>query len=127
MMSHVRLLGALLVCSLLGALRLLGEPEKPNVTAYGTIPVTFERNLGQAGANIEFLGHPNGGTVGLSAGKMIIEFQAAAGLPEERIGLALVGGNRHSRAEGLDPVSTRSNYFIGNDKTRWLTNIPHYG
>ena len=39
--------------------------------------------------------------------------------------LTLDGG--HACApQGLDPLPGRSNYFIGNDASRWRTNVPHF-
>jgi hypothetical protein len=40
--------------------------------------------------------------------------------------LRLVGASPHARAAGLDELPGTSNYFIGNDPQRWLTNIPNY-
>lgn len=40
--------------------------------------------------------------------------------------LKLVGANPHARAAGLDELPGRSNYFIGKDPQKWLTNVPNY-
>jgi hypothetical protein len=40
--------------------------------------------------------------------------------------LRLGGGNRLCRMEGLEKLPGISNYFIGNDPSKWRTNIPQY-
>jgi hypothetical protein len=40
--------------------------------------------------------------------------------------LRLVGGNRLCKVEGLEKLPGISNYFIGNDSSKWRTNIPQY-
>jgi len=40
--------------------------------------------------------------------------------------MKLVGANRSADIEGLEPLPGKSNYFIGNDPTKWHTDIPTY-
>jgi len=40
--------------------------------------------------------------------------------------MKLVGANRSAGIEGLEPLPGKSNYFIGNDPTKWHTDIPTY-
>jgi RHS repeat-associated protein len=44
----------------------------------------------------------------------------------EVLRMQLVGSNPAAQAVGLDQVETRTNYFIGNDPTKWHTDIPNY-
>ncbi len=37
-----------------------------------------------------------------------------------------VGANDHAQAQGVGLLSTNKNYFIGNEPTRWQTNVPSY-
>src|SRR5262249_1838747 len=39
---------------------------------------------------------------------------------------ALVGSDPSAPAAGLDPLPGQSNYFLGNDPSRWYTNIANY-
>jgi hypothetical protein len=41
--------------------------------------------------------------------------------------MQVVGANPLSQATGVDPLAGKSNYFIGNDPARWLTDIPNFG
>src|SRR5262249_50083828 len=39
----------------------------------------------------------------------------------------LVGADPRAQFEALEPQPGISNYFIGNDPSKWRTEIPHYG
>jgi hypothetical protein len=40
--------------------------------------------------------------------------------------MRLVGANTRAKVAGVDPLPGKTNYFIGNDPTKWRTNIPTY-
>ncbi|MFQ5695334.1 MAG: SBBP repeat-containing protein, partial [Terriglobia bacterium] len=40
--------------------------------------------------------------------------------------MKLVGANPAPRVTGLDPLPGKSNYFLGNDPSKWRTNVTHY-
>ena len=40
--------------------------------------------------------------------------------------MKLVGANPNPQVVGLDELPGKSNYFLGNDPSKWQTNIPHY-
>jgi hypothetical protein len=44
----------------------------------------------------------------------------------EILRLRLVGANPSPRVRGLDELPGKSNYFIGNDPSKWRTNVPTY-
>ncbi len=46
--------------------------------------------------------------------------------PQEVLRLRLEGGNRKSEFEAADELPGKSNYFIGNDHSKWHTDIAHY-
>ena len=39
----------------------------------------------------------------------------------------LVGANPRAQGVAEDALPGKSNYFIGNDRTKWRTDIPNYG
>jgi len=41
--------------------------------------------------------------------------------------MRLVGANPNAEARGLEELRGKSNYFIGNDPSKWRTNVPTYG
>jgi uncharacterized repeat protein (TIGR01451 family) len=40
--------------------------------------------------------------------------------------MQMAGANEHPRIEGEDLLSGKSNYFIGNDPSKWRTNVPQF-
>jgi photosystem II stability/assembly factor-like uncharacterized protein len=40
--------------------------------------------------------------------------------------MALIGANRRARMNGEDQLPTQTNYFIGNDASRWRTDVANY-
>ncbi len=41
--------------------------------------------------------------------------------------IRLAGADAGARAEGVEPQAARSSYFLGDNPSRWLTDVPHYG
>ena len=42
------------------------------------------------------------------------------------IGLKFIGARSTINVRGLDKLQSRSNYFIGNDSSKWHTNVANY-
>src|ERR1019366_8541833 len=40
--------------------------------------------------------------------------------------LRLAGANADSELEGLDPLAGKANYILGNDSSRWHTDVPTF-
>jgi hypothetical protein len=82
----------------------------------GNLPLSFERNVGQTDPAARFVAHTPG-----------VEFFFA---PSEIIcgdlRMKIMGGNPAPELTGIDLLPGRSNYFIGNDPTKWKTDVPHY-
>ena len=88
---------------------------------YGNLPLAFEQNQGQTDGRVQFLARTGRDTLFL----MSTESTLCSGSDAFRT--QLIGANRKSRAEASEPQIGRSNYFIGNDVSKWHTAIPHYG
>src|SRR5262249_54600967 len=43
------------------------------------------------------------------------------------VSIQLVGANGSAAPTALDPLASKSNYFVGNSPAQWLTNIAQYG
>ena len=41
--------------------------------------------------------------------------------------LALVGADARAKATALEPFASKSNYFIGADRSAWRTGVAQYG
>jgi hypothetical protein len=92
---------------------------------YGSVPLHFEPNRGQAPAEATFVSRgagyslyltPSGPTLRLSAGDA-----AAATLT-----MRFAGGNPVAEIAGLEPLPGRANYFRGSDPSKWLAGVPTF-
>ena len=125
----------------------LGAARARLLSSYGKLPLTFEQNLGQTDSRVRFLAHGDGYALFLTEQEAVLRLDApiardtrvtktpapgpADASPRAQsssavVRLALAGSNPNSLVEGLDLQPGRSNYFIGNDSTKWLRGVPHY-
>ncbi len=74
----------------------------------------LNRPLAESGVRAHVIGPPDMGL--MTRGLM----------QEDVVRLGYVGANPHPRVVGLDRLPGVSNYFIGNDRTKWRTNVPGY-
>lgn len=110
--------------------------------AYGQVPLTFEANAGQTDPQVAFLARGAGYALFLTPGEAVLSLRPSApsGKPAGPnraqvaeasspavLRLRCRGANPSPRVTGLDPQAARSNYFIGNDRSRWRTGVPHFG
>ena len=52
--------------------------------------------------------------------------RASGELSQMAIKASFVGANPNPEVAGLSKLGHKSNYFLGNDKSRWQTNVPNY-
>ncbi len=100
--------------------------------SYVALPQSFEPNRGQARRGIDFISHGPGYAFSLAPNEADLQFIATEpGTPslkqERTLRIKLQGANSHARAQGREAQSGRSNYFIGNNREAWQTDIPQYG
>jgi hypothetical protein len=117
-----------------------GAQASPN---YGRMPLTFEPSQGQTDPQVKFLSRGKGYTAFLMAGGMVLSLRAsevgsADTIPNNRIPaqkhassrilrFTLVGASVNATIVGEDRQPGHVNYFIGNDKSKWHTNVPTFG
>jgi len=101
-------------------------------------PLTFELNQGQTGPQVNFLSRSTGYTAFLTVDGIVLTLRPSqASAPGKShpasthaapavVRMKLVGSNP-SVAIGEDPKPGKVNYFIGNDRSKWHTNVPTYG
>lgn len=107
--------------------------------SYSRLPLTFEANQGQANPEVKFLSRGRGYTASLTAGGIVLSLRPAEVTPpgsdplsrskrsSDTLQFNLVGAAPNPVVIGEDPQPGRVNYFIGNDKSKWRTNVPTYG
>src|SRR5262249_40409913 len=124
---------------------------------YGKVPLTFEQNVGQTDSRVDFIARTSSGTVFLTPTAAVFAIQQSAvsvqrsGEIDRRAGgvnrletsrfqgvdtprspgvalyMQLVGANSAAQPAGLDALPGKANYFIGNDPTKWHTDISTFG
>jgi hypothetical protein len=94
-------------------------------SAYAQLPMSFELNQGQTDAQVNFLSRGMGYTLFLTPVEAVLALQQDAG-GSDVVHMDLVGGNPAAAAVGLDELPGHSNYLLGNDPSRWRTDVPNY-
>jgi Beta-propeller repeat len=107
------------------------------------VPFYFEPNVGQTAQRVRFLSRLGGFRLFLTPTGSVVKLDQP--LPAHRrtiaktsrmwrsiahrsatVSFTFDGGNSSPRIEGLDRLSARVNYFIGNDPKKWHTRVPTY-
>src|SRR5580700_5526470 len=118
---------------------------KPSIL-FANPPLSFEANLGQAPAPVQFLANGHGYALSLLPDEAVLNLSsptlpARGPLPhktislpprekfrvtESKLHLKLAGGNVNAAISASQELSEKSFYFIGNDSQKWQTRIPNY-
>ena len=95
---------------------------------YGSLPLSFEANRGQAEKNVHFLSRGNGYTLFLTPAETVLTLRRPSGRTSNDavLRMRLAGANPSPRIVGAEELSARSSYFVGNDPGRWRNAIPNY-
>jgi hypothetical protein len=109
---------------------LAAEPTSsaaPHASIAG-LPLNFERNLGQAPEQVQYLAHGPAYAIAITeqGAALTLGKDARASESPQVVRLRVRGANDASIPVAEDPLPGRVNYFIGNDSSRWRTNIPTY-
>src|SRR6185369_12103463 len=103
---------------------------------YGSVPLHFEPNRGQAPAEATFVSRgsgyslyltPSGPTLSLTAGGSAAPDAGAR--PEAAtatLTMRFAGGSPLPEISGLEPLRGRVNYFCGSDPSKWLVDVPTF-
>jgi hypothetical protein len=114
--------------------------------SYGKLPLSFEANHGQMDAQVKFLSRTGGYTLFLTGeeavlelrgkkassnkGKIVSAAHASQSVAEPKGGgvlrMKLRNANPAAAVTGVDELAGTSNYFVGNDPTKWRNNVPTY-
>jgi uncharacterized protein (TIGR03437 family) len=93
---------------------------------YGRLPLSFEANQGQAAAPVKFLSRGSNYNLLLSETEAALQLHTRATEQAASIKLKLVGANTQPQLGGLEPLSGKVNYLLGNNPQQWRTNVPTY-
>jgi hypothetical protein len=122
----IGILGALAACPFAIGEPLNVAPQTATMKRLGEMPIAFEPNRGQAPPDVQFLSR------GLRHDLLFTGQGARLDVPGRRsgsissLGIVFVNANTDIRMAGLNTLGYRSSYFIGNDRTKWVNDLPNF-
>ncbi len=105
------------------------------VQNYGKLPLSFEMNRGQTDDRVQFISRGSAYSLFLERNESVLVLRggstpdsdlAESSIPARALRMQLVGGNPSTNVRGIEELPGKSNYFIGNDPSKWLTNFANY-
>ncbi|MEO8433995.1 MAG: PQQ-dependent sugar dehydrogenase [Pyrinomonadaceae bacterium] len=86
------------------------------------LPLSFEANQGQADQRVKFLCRTGGYSLFLTSAEAVIgSAQGRSGMT-----LKLRGANPNAGVKGIEQLPERRNYLIGNNPSKWQTDVPTF-
>jgi len=115
--------------------------------AYGKLPLSFEPNQGQTDPQVQYFSHGNGYHLYITSGEAVLVLRQpspasstpvsrginkklkpgsppTAAAPRQMLRMKLSGAQ--AIFKGQDALPGVSNYLIGNDRSKWRTQVPQY-
>lgn len=115
---------------------LIRKPFEPNSKVdtaavrelYGKLPMAFEKNRGQAGADIDYIARGHGYRVRLKSTEVIVDLMPHSGKPATHgaIHMRFVGARPDATASSIAPLPGKTNYFKETSASTHHTNIDNY-
>jgi len=142
--ERFRLSPAIFLLALSAGISFAQPPSVVNRTKvnanYGKLPLSFEANQGQTNPSVRFASRGEGYSLFLtdSAAELTLSKEdphaatyaadkhSKLNLKADVIRMELAGELPGVKPVGADPLAGKVNYFIGNDASRWHSNIPTY-
>jgi uncharacterized membrane protein YdjX (TVP38/TMEM64 family) len=123
-----RSLSIFFACVVLGVFPLMAAKQPPAAKlaagAFAKLPLTFEANHGQFDAPVRFLSRTPRYTMFLTPNETVLQLNGAQ---HDVIRWHLSGANSDPTIRGEQPLETRTNYFRGNDRKNWRTDVDNFG
>jgi len=86
------------------------------------LPMSFELNKGQTDPQVKFMARGSGYSAFLTEDGAVLSLKASKKSAVMRT--HLVGANRNPKIVGEKPLPGKSNYLLGNDRSKWVTIFP---
>jgi len=127
-----------------------GQTTQARVSeTYGKLPLSFEANQGQTDPQVKFLFRAHGYSLFLTPTEAVLALNSPQSTPRPQRAIAdpisassatsavksssaavvrmkLVGANPEPQVAGVEELPGKVNYFIGDDPTKWRTNVSTY-
>lgn len=130
MTSAIRTFSRIAGCALLAGSFAAGASQPEAALArkvLSGLPVVFEPNQGQWSPQVKFSARTGDCRVFLTARGAVLSFsQPGAGSPRQAA-ISMLNANRAAAIEGVDPLPSRGNYFLGNRKENWHAGVSQFG
>src|SRR5262245_45600082 len=91
--------------------------------AYGKIPLSFEKNLGQVDSRVKFLSRGPGYGLFLTDHEAILRLNQPA---PAAVRMSLDGQSSPVTVEALDPLPGKTHYLKGSASDSWHADLPTY-
>ena len=102
------------------------QVARPSASAtFGHLPLIFEPNRGQTDPSVQFTARGSGYGLFLTADEAVLSLGGSKGLAGV-VRMKLSGANSNPRVEGRELLPGKSNYYLGNDPSKWQVGIPQY-
>ena len=86
------------------------------------LPLAFEANAGQADPRVNFLARGIGSELLLTSSEAVLRLRHS----QSSFTLKFPGANVCGRVKGADQLPGRRNYLLGNNPSRWQTDVPTF-
>jgi hypothetical protein len=100
--------------------------HSPLLKNYARLPLHFERNEGQADAEVQFLSPGKGSTLFLTGSEAVFSRNEPRGTDAASLRMRLVDANPALHAVGREELPGKVNYFLGNNPAQWHSRIRTY-
>jgi hypothetical protein len=98
------------------------------IESYGKTPLSFELNGGQQDRQVKFISRGRGYSLFLSQDEALLVLSNRVHEAESTaLRTKLLNANSTAKITGEDELAGKNNYFVGNDPSKWRTNVPTYG
>ena len=90
------------------------------------MPMNFTLNQGQTDARVKFTARGRGYSLFLTPTEAVLSLQRANSLGSTALRMRLLQANDNPAISGLDQLPMVSNYYLGNDPSKYQENVPHF-
>ncbi|MBK5228796.1 MAG: SBBP repeat-containing protein, partial [Actinobacteria bacterium] len=95
------------------------------VEGYGSLPISFEPNVGQAPGRFDFVARGQG--FGMAINATGASLALGTDQTQDLVRLKILGASRSADQRALESLPGKVNYFIGNDSAKWRSDVPTFG
>ena len=92
----------------------------PTLQQFANLPLAFEANQDQADQRIRLLAREAGGELQLSDNSVTLRSKSSA------LSFHFKGANGTPRMVGEEPLVERRNFLLGNNRSKWRTDVPTF-